>query len=214
MVCVHEYPWELVAFLKCRFTNSASDWFILSRVLPLKKWLQTKQLKTTHVYYLRVQGSGAWVQGSWVLCPRSHQAESKLGLWSHLWFMVLWYCLPNSFPLLAQLSSCGCETGSPIFLLGCPHVLAHGPLTWQLTSSKAAESLSRLLQPFCVTQPNDYSIISQVLLTLREQGIILDVSTRERESESVYHSPEICIFHKSPALMFLMTYSFILWALL
>lgn len=124
--------------------------------MPLKKLLQTKQLTTAHIYYLRVQGSGAWVQGSWVLCPRSHQAESRLGLWSHLWFMVLWYSLRNSFSSLASSHrSCGCETGSPIFFLGCPHVLAHGPLTWQLTSLKPAESLSRLPQPFCVTQPND-----------------------------------------------------------
>ena len=183
--------------------------------MPLKKLLQTKQLKTAHIYYLRVRGSGAWVQGSWVLCPRSHQAESRLGLWSHLWFMVLWYSLPNSFPSLASSHrSCGCETGSPIFFLGCPHVLAHGPLTWQLTSLKPAESLSRLPQPFCVTQPNDSSAFHKSRSQLREQRIILDVSTRRRESQSVYHSPEICIFHKFPALVFLMTYSFILWALL
>ena len=72
------------------------------------------------------------MQASCVLCPSSHEAEIKAGAPASL---VALGPPPSSLSLLAELSSSGCRTKGPIFLL------AHGLLTWQLTSSKPAASL-------------------------------------------------------------------------
>lgn len=140
-----------------------------------------------HIYYVSFLGVGAQIQVSWGLYSRSHHAESRLGLLSH---SVAYGCpLPGSFRLLLEFSSCGCRTEA---LFSC----------WLLARGRHHLVQYNLIRG--VTIPS----FSQFPLHTQLEGIIPGVYTSGQEclgghQNSIHHSPEICIFHRSPTPMFL-----------